>query len=46
MNIVIEGGIITTMCDGKITLRAGKKSFPGPSNESLVDSFGLERLIP
>ena len=32
--IVIEGGNITVECSGKITVRAGTKSFLGPSNES------------
>src|SRR5690606_1842027 len=29
-NITIEGGAITVQCPGKITVRAGKKSFVGP----------------
>jgi type VI secretion system secreted protein VgrG len=29
-NITIEGGNITVMCPGKITVRAGTKSFVGP----------------
>jgi uncharacterized protein (DUF2345 family) len=30
-NITIEGGNITVQCPGKIAVRAGKKSFAGPS---------------
>jgi uncharacterized protein (DUF2345 family) len=40
-NITIEGGNITVMCPGKITVRAGTKSFVGP--ESLP--YGLP-LMP
>ena len=32
-SVVIEGGNITVMCPGKITVRAAKKSLVGPSNE-------------
>jgi type VI secretion system secreted protein VgrG len=33
-NITIEGGNITVQCPGKITVKAGKKSFVGPQQES------------
>jgi type VI secretion system VgrG family protein len=33
-NITIEGGNITVMCPGKITVRAGQKSFVGPEQTS------------
>jgi type VI secretion system secreted protein VgrG len=33
-NITIEGGNITVMCPGKITVRAGTKSFVGPERVS------------
>jgi type VI secretion system secreted protein VgrG len=33
-NITIEGGNITVMCPGKITVRAGRKSFVGPEQQS------------
>jgi uncharacterized protein (DUF2345 family) len=33
-NITIEGGNITVMCPGKITVRAGTKSFVGPERAS------------
>lgn len=31
-SITLEGGNITAMCPGKITVRAGQKSFVGPEN--------------
>ena len=33
-NITIEGGNITVMCPGKITVRASQKSFVGPEKQS------------
>lgn len=35
-NITIEGGNIRVQCPGKITVKAGKKSFAGPQQESYV----------
>ncbi len=35
-NITISGGNITFQCPGKITVRAGKKSFDGPANHGYV----------
>lgn len=39
-SIVIEGGNITVMCPGKITVRAGTKSLVGPEREA----YGLPLL--
>lgn len=33
-NITIEGGNITVQCPGKITIHAGKKTFPGPTERT------------
>jgi len=33
-NITIEGGNVTVQCPGKITVKAGKKSFVGPQRET------------
>jgi type VI secretion system secreted protein VgrG len=35
-NITIEGGNIMVQCPGKIVIRAGKKSFGAPTNNSFV----------
>ena len=39
-NITIEGGNITVMCPGKITVRASQKSFVGPESAS----YGMGEL--
>jgi type VI secretion system secreted protein VgrG len=46
-NITIEGGNITVMCPGKITIKAGKKSFIGPERVNYAaPTFPSSELIP